>query len=110
MSASWQPRSGRKSDNAGEIVYNPDGSPSFEHGYQVEVLVDDAGKEIAMLEDFGYAAYPCAINAKTGNLERGGPHTDRVAAILWAERVAGLHPVKAGDERPPFYYESESPK
>jgi hypothetical protein len=43
-------------------------------------------------------------NAATGNLERGGPYSDRVAAMLWAERVAGLHPAKPGDERPPFYY------
>lgn len=75
-----------------------------ETGYQVDILVDDDGREIAMLEDFEYAAYPCAINCKTGNLERGGPHTDRVAAILWAERVAGVHPGKPGDERPAFYY------
>jgi hypothetical protein len=59
---------------------------------------------IGRIEDMGYAAYPCAINAATGNLERGGPYSDRVAAMLWCERVAGVHPTKPGDERPPFYY------
>jgi hypothetical protein len=32
---------------------------------------------------------------------------DRVEAMLWAERVAGLHPSKPGDECPPFYYKPE---
>jgi hypothetical protein len=45
---------------------------------------------------------PCAINAQTGNIERGGP-MDAVEATMWAERVAGIHPLKDGDERPPFY-------
>ena len=36
--------------------------------------------------------------------ERGGAYYDRVEARLWCERVAGLHPAKPGDERPPFYY------
>lgn len=75
-----------------------------EIGYQVEDLVDENGNILARIEDFGYAAYPCAVNAVTGNLERNGPTYDRVAGKLWAERVAGLHPTKPGDERPPFYY------
>jgi hypothetical protein len=72
--------------------------------YRDDLLMTDDGVCIARIEDFGYAAYPCAINAATGNLERGGPYNDRVAAMLWAERVAGVHPTKPGDERPPFYY------
>lgn len=76
--------------------------------YQVDVLADDEafarGDYIASVEDFGYACYATALNAATGNVERGGPHSDRAAAYAWAERVAGLHPVKPTDERPPFYY------
>ena len=60
---------------------------------------------IARIEDFGYAAYPSALNAATGNWERGGAYSNCVEAMLWAERVAGLHPAKPGDERPAFYYE-----
>jgi hypothetical protein len=74
-------------------------------GYeQLDKLVDDSGHTVAFLEDFGYAAYPCALNAATGNWERGGAYRDRVEAMQWAERVAGLHPGKLGDERPRFYY------
>jgi hypothetical protein len=83
--------------------------PSDSAGREVEViLADDANPDsiIAMIEDFGYAAYPCAINSKTGNIERGGAYWDRVEAKLWAERVVGLHPLKPSDERPPFYYEN----
>jgi hypothetical protein len=71
--------------------------------YQDDLLMD-GDRCIARIEDFVYACYPCAINAKTGYLERGGAYRDRVAAILWAERVAGLHPTKPEDKRPPFYY------
>lgn len=72
--------------------------------HEEEVLVTDGGEIIARVEDFGYACYPCAINAKTGNLERGGAYYDKVEAKLWAERVAGEHPSKPEDVRPPFYY------
>ncbi len=74
-----------------------------EDGYRVDDLIVD-GKTIARIETFSYASYPCAINAKTGNLERGGGYRDEVEAKLWAERVSGLHPAKPGDKRPPFYY------
>ena len=77
--------------------------------YDFDVLASDEdfsrGVCIAMIEDFAYAAYPTALNAKTGNWERGGPHQDRVAARQWAERVADLHPTKPNDERPAFYYD-----
>lgn len=83
----------------------PTWQPSLdEPGYQVDRLVDEAGDTIAMIEDFGYACYPSALNAVTGNKERGGAYRDRVSAMLWAERVAGLHPPKPEDERPAFYY------
>ena len=76
--------------------------------YDCEMLEVD-GVVLAMIEDFGMGCtYPTARNAKTGNLERGGPHKDGVEAKLWAERVAGLHPTKPGDERPPFYYSEGS--
>jgi hypothetical protein len=71
---------------------------------ECEEYVDERGYHIARIEDFGYAAYPSAHNAQTGNWERHGPTRDRVEGKLWAERVAGIHPVKPGDERPPFYY------
>lgn len=76
--------------------------------HQVEVLLVEEGNPdsvIAMVEWFEDDGpyYPCAINARTGNVERGGP-MDAVDAFAWAERVAGLHPLKAGDDRPPFYY------
>lgn len=87
MTATWQP--------------NPSSTNRHE---QDDFLIDDDGEVLARLEDFGYACYPCAVNCKTGNLERGGAYRDRVAAMLWAERVAGLHSAKPGDERPPFYY------
>ncbi len=83
---------------------NPDTADGA-HYESDDLLIDDKGNVIARLEDFGYAAYPMALNAATGNWERGGPYTDRVAAMLWAERVAGEHPPKSGDERPAFYYE-----
>jgi hypothetical protein len=31
---------------------------------------------------------------------RCSAYSDRVAAMLWAERVAGEHPIKPGNERP----------
>ena len=80
--------------------------------YDCDILANDEmfarGDCIAMLEDFGYAAYPTAQNAQTGNVERGGPYQDRMAARLWAGRVAGLHPTKPGDEREPFYYAGDT--
>lgn len=79
-------------------------SPHSTDSWQDDHLIDEKGVHIARVEDFDNACYPSAINAKTGNLERGGAYTDRVAAMLWAERVAGVHPEKTGDERPPFYY------
>lgn len=86
MTLTWQPN-----------PYNPLDS---------EGLVDENGDVWAQIEDFDYACYPSAINAATGNRERGGPYYDRVEAKLWCERVVGLHPTKPGDERPPFYYEA----
>ena len=79
-------------------------NPYSTESWQCDELVDDDGGHIARVEDFGYACYPCARNAVTGNWERGGAYSDRVAAMLWAERVAGVHPIKPGDERPRFYY------
>ena len=73
---------------------------------ECEEYVDHRGHHMARVEDFGYAAYPSALNAATGNWERHGPTQDRVEGKLWAERVAGIHPVKPGDERSPFYYSS----
>ena len=74
-------------------------------GYaECEEYVDHRGYHIAMVEEFSYGAYPTALNAATGNWERGGHFRSGVEAKLWAERVAGVHPVKPGDERPPFYY------
>ena len=77
---------------------------------ECEEYVDERGCHIARIEDFGYAAYPSALNAATGNWERHGPTQDRVAGKLWAERVAGLHPMKQSDERPPFYYSPDEGK
>ena len=78
-------------------------------GYEeCEELVTDDGLHIARIETFWYASYPSAYNVATGNWERGGAYQDAVAAKLWAERVAGEHPVKPGDERPPFYYTKET--
>ena len=75
--------------------------------YRVDDLVTDDGTILGRIEAFWYASYPCAINSVTGNLERGGAYRDEVEARLWVERVAGLHPSKPGDERPPFYYQSK---
>lgn len=75
--------------------------------YTDDILVTDDGNVIARVERFydeDGPSYPCAVNVVTQNLERGGAMTCHVEAKLWAERVAGLHPVKPGDERPPFYY------
>ena len=79
-------------------------NPHSTDHWQCDELVDDNGNHIARIEDMGYACYPSALNARTGHWERGGAYRDRVAATLWAERVAGEHPAKTGDERPPFYY------
>ncbi len=79
-------------------------NPDSTDDWQCDELVTDKDEHIARIEDFGYACYPSALNAATGNWERGGPYDDRVEAMLWAERVAGEHPSKAGDERPRFYY------
>lgn len=79
--------------------------------YEFDVLASDEdfarGAFIAGVEDFDHACYASSLNAQTGNWERKGPSQDRVAARLWAERVAGLHPTNPGDERPPFYYPAE---
>jgi hypothetical protein len=88
-------------------TWSPNRRAEEEEGVADDLLVDDSGVQLARVEDFGYACYPCAINAKTGNLERGGPTKDRVEARLWCERVAGLRPARPGDERPPFYYSEE---
>lgn len=80
-------------------------NPHSTEGWQCDELVTPDGVHcVARIEDFEHAAYPSALNAATGNWERGGAYFDRVEAILWAERVAGLHPVKPQDERPAFYY------
>jgi hypothetical protein len=65
---------------------------------------------IATVEDFGYACYPTAYNPRNKEWERHGPTQDRVEARLWCERIAGLHPLKEGDESTPFYYESRCRK
>ena len=81
-----------------------------DYDYEILASDEDIAKDecVGWLEDFGYACYPSAINAVTGNRERGGAYTNRVNAKLWAERVAGLHPAKPTDERPAFYYEAKS--
>jgi hypothetical protein len=81
VTATWQP--------------NPQNTSWWQRGE----LVDDDGRQIALLEDFGDACYPSALNAKTGNWERSGAYSNRVEAILWAERVAGLRRSKDGDFR-----------
>jgi hypothetical protein len=82
----------------------------------IEAILNDAGEPVALLEAFEYAVYPCATNAVTGNVERGGaymrsddPDEDARAferAKAWAERVCGGE-TRPGDERPPFYYTQE---
>ena len=79
-------------------------NPHSTEVWECEELVTEDGLHIARWENFAHGAYPSALNQATGNWERGGHFGDRVAAKLWAERVAGLHPAKPGDERPPFYY------
>lgn len=82
--------------------------PNPSHSLYVDdFLLTDGGVLVARVEDFGYAVYPCAVNSLTGRLERGGAFSDAVEARLWAERVAGIHPTKPGDERPPFYEPGE---
>lgn len=82
--------------------------PETSESWNCDLLYNHEGICVATLEDFGYACYPSAINVATGNLERGGPYSDRVGAMQWAERVAGMHPTLPNDKRPPFYYrESE---
>lgn len=73
-------------------------NPHSRENWNCKILVDDDGGIIGICEDFGYAVYPTALNAKTHNWERGGPHLDGVEAKAWAERVAGLHPTKPSDE------------
>lgn len=70
--------------------------------------VTDTDAAVARIEDFGYAIYPCALNAKTGNIERGGAFDNVAKAKAWCERVAGFSPPKPGGERPPFYYRNDS--
>ncbi len=65
--------------------------------YQDDLLVTDDGQCIGRIEDYGQACHPSAVNAATGRWERGGAYSDPVAAMAWAERVAGLHPTKPGD-------------
>lgn len=74
---------------------------------ECEELVTETGLHIARIEDFGYACYPMAFNPATRNWERGGAFHDGVEAKLWAERMAGEHPLKRGDECPPFYYKRD---
>lgn len=71
---------------------------------QCEELVTSDGQHIARIEIFSYACYPTAFNPSTKHWERGGAFKDCVEAKLWAERISGEHPIKSGDERPPFYY------
>lgn len=86
MSGTWQP------------------NPRYE---EQDRLIDDDGVVLAVVEQFydDGPAYPTAIDARTGLLERGGPMNCPVEARLWAERVAGLHPRQEGDDRPPFYHD-----
>lgn len=79
-------------------------NPNSTDDWQCDELVDDNDYVAARIETFDTRHYPMALNAATGNWERGGCYLDAVAAILWAERVAGIHPMKPTDERPPFYY------
>lgn len=65
------------------------------------------GVILGLVEDFKYAKYAQALNPKSGNFERMGACKDAVQAKMWVERVAGLHPLKMGDGRPPFYYRSK---
>lgn len=82
-------------------------NPNITEYQRDELTLPNGIHVIARIEDFDYAAYPMALNATTGNWERGGAYTDRVEAMLWAERVAGLHPAKPEDERPAFYYDPD---
>lgn len=73
---------------------------------QMDGLVDDqTGLILATVEQFydDGPTYPTAFDPRTSRWERGGPMRDAVEARLWAERVAGLHPLKERDARPPFY-------
>lgn len=84
--------------------------PGRDEHHDIDALVDNPARAadtvIAMIETFGTnldVSYPCALNAVTWNVERGGP-MEYTAAKAWCERVAGLRRLSHGDERPPFYY------
>jgi hypothetical protein len=78
--------------------------PGHDINHIVEDYIDEKESTLARLEYFGHGCYyPMALNAKTGNLERGGPMLELRDALAWAERVANGQMIE-GDERSPFYY------
>lgn len=91
----WEKRS--KSFAWVQVCSDPD--------YMVWDLMNPTGKVLARVESFSYAAYPMALNSRTGRKERGGAYQRErfVYAFQWAERVAGLRPAWKSDKRPPFY-------
>jgi hypothetical protein len=53
--------------------------------YHVQNDLLGGGRSVSLSRNFGYSAYPRVVNAATGNLERGGACSDRVAAMLGVE-------------------------
>jgi hypothetical protein len=92
MAAEWKP-----------VKLNDDEKGVFVEGVceftECEDLVTESGEVIAFVIDYDYACYPHA-DPQSGEWKRGGSFSDRAAAFLWCERVAGLHPLKPGDISP----------
>lgn len=74
-------------------------NPNNSEEWECEELIDDAGAAIATLEVFCGRNYPWAFDPAKKSWVRGGCFSDKASAALWAERVAGLHPTKPGDDR-----------
>lgn len=77
-------------------------NPNSTQDWDCEGLKNDAGEIIAYCESFddGKRNFPHAI-AADGQWRRGGCFESVAYAKAWAERVAGLHPLKEGDYRSP---------
>lgn len=75
-------------------------NPNSTKDWDCEALLNDAGEIIAYCEAFhgGEHVYPHAV-ATDGQWRRGGCFYNVSDAKGWAERVAGLHPMKEGDAR-----------
>jgi hypothetical protein len=65
--------------------------------WHCDELVADDGNHIARVESFSHGHYANAFNPRDGEWHRSGRISDAVEAMLWAERVAGEHPLKPGD-------------